>query len=207
MTLLLDHLAVSAQSRDEARAHVEEALGLPMQTGGQHAHFGTHNHLMGLDEGLYLEAIAIDPEAPKPGHARWFNLDQFSGPAQLTNWICACDDLAGHLEAWPEMGQPVSLARGDLRWHMAVPEQGLLPFGGFAPALITWHGTLHPARMLEPTGAALEMLTIHHPQADALQARLETLGSLSAPCSLRFETGPAAFSAEFRTPHGIRLLT
>ena len=77
--LILDHLAVSGETRDAARAHIEEALGFPMQTGGEHEKFATHNHLMGLEDGLYLEAISIDPNVPNPDRARWFNLDNFSG--------------------------------------------------------------------------------------------------------------------------------
>ncbi len=57
--MLLDHLAVSGETLEAAQNYVEEALGVSMQTGGEHAVFHTHNKLMGLADGLYLEAIAI----------------------------------------------------------------------------------------------------------------------------------------------------
>jgi hypothetical protein len=81
----LDHLAVAAENLGEGRALVEEALGLALQPGGQHAHFGTHNLLMGLADGLYLEVIAVDPEAPAPGYPRWFDLDRFHGAPRLAD--------------------------------------------------------------------------------------------------------------------------
>ena len=59
----LDHLAVAGETLAEAVAHVEEALGVKMGPGGEHAHFGTHNQLIGLADGLYLEAIAANPVA------------------------------------------------------------------------------------------------------------------------------------------------
>jgi hypothetical protein len=36
---------------------------------------GTHNRVMGLYGGLYLEVIAIDPSAAAPDRPRWFGLD------------------------------------------------------------------------------------------------------------------------------------
>ncbi len=202
--LILDHLAVSGETRDAARAHVEEALGVAMQTGGEHEKFATHNHLMGLEDGLYLEAISIDPNVPNPDCARWFNLDNFSGPPRLTNWICAVPDMSAALAQWDGVGDAVLLERGELRWQMAVPQSGLLPFGGFFPPLIQWHGTLHPKTMLNAKGVSLKQLTVAHSQADALA---ETLGKVVG-ATVRFEQAETAMLyAEFATPHGARTLT
>ncbi|KZZ67236.1 VOC family protein, partial [Sulfitobacter sp. HI0129] len=139
--LSLDHLAVAGEDLAAARAHAETALDVILQPGGRHDVFGTHNRLLGLADGLYLEAIAADPDAPAPDRARWFDLDRFSGPARLTNWICRCDDLDAALARLPDgFGRPVDLQRGDLRWRMSVPEEGRLPFDNLAPALIQWTG-------------------------------------------------------------------
>ena len=141
--MLLDHLAVSGATLAEATAHVEDALGVRMQPGGEHDVFHTHNTLLGLEDGLYFEAIAVNPAAPDPDRPRWFDLDRFSGPARLTNWICRSDDLTGELAAVPmDLGAPVALQRGDLRWSMAVPASGRLPFDNCAPALIQWQTIL-----------------------------------------------------------------
>lgn len=37
--------------------------------------FGTHNRCLGMEDGIYLEVIAVDPEAPPPSRPRWFGLD------------------------------------------------------------------------------------------------------------------------------------
>lgn len=199
----LDHLAVAAESLEAGRAHVEDCLGLHLQPGGQHAHFGTHNLLLGLEDGLYLEVIAIDPEAPAPDRPRWFDLDRFKGCPRLANWICAVQDLDVAVARHPDAGQPVALARGDLRWRMAVPDNGLLPWDNLFPALIEWQGSVHPSARLTPSGARLRRLVVSHPEAVALQAALHA--------DLRddrvgFEVGAAGLRAEIATPNGVRVL-
>ncbi|WP_121064206.1 VOC family protein [Chachezhania antarctica] len=202
--LRLDHIAVAGNTLAEAKAHIEDALGVSLQPGGQHPRFGTHNTLLGLADGLYLEAIAIDPDAPKPDRPRWFGLDQFGGPARLTTWICATDDLADLPPGMEDAGSPVALTRGDLAWQMSVPDDGALPFDGLHPALIQWEGTAHPAARLADAGCRLLRLDIRHPDAAQLSARLTP--HLDDP-RLSFATGPASLSAEFETPHGRRVLT
>ena len=88
--LQLDHLAVAARDLDEGRAVVEAALGVTLQRGGRHARFGTHNLLLGLEDGLYLEVIAIDPDAPGPDEARWFDLDRFDAASLETSFAEFC---------------------------------------------------------------------------------------------------------------------
>lgn len=200
--LRLDHLAVSAQTLAEGVAAVEAALGLPLGPGGQHPHMATHNRLLGLGS-VYLEVIAADPAAPAPAWPRWFNLDRFSGPPRLTNWIAACDDLEAALATAPAgSGVPVDLARGDLRWRMAVPGDGCLPFDGAYPALIAWQGP-HPAARLPDLGARLHRLEIAHPQATALRA---ALANFTDPRVVIVPGATVALRAEVATPHGLRVL-
>lgn len=183
---------------------MEDALGVALQDGGAHDVFFTHNALLGLEEGLYLEAIAINPDAPKPSRPRWFDLDRFEGPPRLTNWICRTDHLDKTLYAMQEdFGAPVALKRGDLRWQMAVPESGILPFDNCAPALIEWQTSSHPAERLRPSGVTLRRLTVSHPQADDLKAVLQTH---LHDDRISFENGKAALSAVFDTPFGPRTL-
>ncbi len=202
--LRLDHLALSALRLEDGVAAVEELLGVTMAGGGKHAAMGTHNRLLGLGD-LYLEVIAIDPDARHPGRPRWFDLDRFTGPPRLTNWVVGCDDIQAELAADPPgWGAPMSLARGDYRWQMAVPDEGRLPFDDTFPALIAWQGTLHPARALPDSGLRLHRLEITHPRADALRAALA--GRLD-DSRLAIVSGPEkAIRAEFTTPHGLRRL-
>lgn len=193
--LTLDHIAVLAETLPEAVRHVEEALGQPMEPGGDHARFGTHNQLLGLDPDLYIEAIAVDPTAPDLPEARWFGLDSFTGPPRLDKWICAVDDIHAAIEVLPMAGRPVTLSRGGLSWTMAVPEDGHLPFDGMFPALIQWHVPVRPGIALSADDAALHSLTVRHPEAEALRALLSPV--LDAPL-VRFEAGQPGLEAEIR---------
>ena len=201
--LRLDHLALVAGRLDDGVAAVEQLLGVPMAGGGAHAAMGTHNRLLGLGD-LYLEVIAVDPVAPPPGRARWFDMDRFTGPPRLTNWVVATDDLDRALAAGPAgWGDPMALSRGDYRWRMAVPADGRLPLGGACPALIQWDGPLHPARALPDSGLRLTRLEITHPDPDALRAALAGLDDPRFVLRL----GPAvALQAVIDTPQGPRVL-
>ena len=202
--LQLDHLAVSATTLEDGVAWVEDALGVALAPGGKHAHMSTHNRLLSLGD-IYLEVIAVDPAAPAPAWPRWFDLDSFKGPPRQTNWIAACDDLDAELALSPAgAGKPIDLERGDLRWRMAVPADGRLPFDGCFPALISWQGRLHPTVLLPDMGVRLMRLEIAHPDAAALTDHLKA--RLFDP-RIVFETGPQkAMRATFSTPHGKRLL-
>ena len=200
--LAFDHLAVAAQTLAEGVARVETALGVPLGPGGQHPHMATHNRLLGLGD-LYLEVIAVDPAAPPPRWPRWFDLDHFTGPPRLTNWVARSDDLAADLAAAPPgTGTPVALSRGPYHWQMAVPADGNLPFDGGYPALIQWDPPHHPTQSLPEAHVRLTRFEIAHPQATALRAAL----NLTDP-RLHIVQGPAkALRATFQTPHGPRTL-
>ena len=72
--LTFDHLTVAALTLEQGVAHIERALGVVIPAGGAHPLMGTHNHLMRLGEGAFLELIAPDP-AVTPQRVRWFGLD------------------------------------------------------------------------------------------------------------------------------------
>lgn len=202
--LRFDHLAISAGDLAEGVAVVEQALGVALAPGGVHALMSTHNRLLGLGD-LYLEVIAIDPHPPKPPHPRWFDLDHFTGPPRITNWILACDDLDAALATLPQgVGVPVDLERGDLRWRMAVPADGRLPFGNAHPALIQWQGAAHPAQRLPDMAVRLKVLEIATPDAAALTAVLA--GKFTDARVHIMHSARNAMRATFTTPHGTRVL-
>lgn len=203
--LRFDHLAVSGTVLADATHHLETCLGLDTVAGGQHPHFATHNTLMGCGDAFYLEAISPDPTVPAPSRARWFGLDQFKGPARLTNWILACDDLDAALDKLgPGFGAPVALTRGDFRWRMAVPDSGVLPFDGLAPAVIQWDGDAHPAPRLPDSGARFLGLQVRHPDAAAMAALLTPVLDDDR---VTYVEGEAGMMAAFDTADGVRKLT
>ncbi|SMX49477.1 VOC family protein [Maliponia aquimaris] len=198
--LELDHIAVLGETLDAAAACATAQLGLPLRPGGRHVRYGTHNRLLGLADGLYLEAIAIDPEAPEPPGPRWFGLDAFAGPARLDKWICRVPDIDAAIAALPGAGRRVDLTRGDLSWSMAVPEDGLLSFDGLFPALIQWHSPVPPGQTLPPSRLRLTRLEVTHPRAGALA---ELLAPHLADDRLRFvEAAVPRLSASLAGPDG-----
>ena len=179
-----DHLVVAARTLEEGAAWVEEKLGVPMVPGGKHALMGTHNRLLSLGPGRFLEAIAIDPDAPVPGRPRWFDLDSPAMRARLErrpaliHWVERTDDLEEALRDYPEPLEILSLSRGPYRWRMGVGRDGARPGGGALPTLIQWEGGLHPADALPDSGCTLE----------------------------RFDHRNGALSAAFSTPSGMRTM-
>lgn len=201
--LTFDHIALAAETLEAGVAHAEAALGVPLSGGGQHALMGTHNRLLGLGD-LYFEVIAIDPTAPKPPFPRWFDLDRFTGPPRLSNWICRGTDLDAALAVSPPgTGRPVAVTRGNLSWRMGVPQDGILPFDNRFPALIEWQGHIHPVQRLPDSRLRLTRLEVAHPDAAALQAALA--GRFDDPRVVILQ-GPSALRATFDTPHGARVL-
>ncbi len=200
-----DHLAVCAETLSEGVAYVEDLLEVSLAPGGEHGFMGTHNRLLSLRPGLYLEVIAVNPDAPPPGRVRWFDMDRFSGPPRLTNWVCRTTDLAGALSAAPPgIGRVIPAARGDLRWQMVVPDDGCLPFDGAFPALIAWEGKAHPSALLPDRCCRLEKLQIEHPEAENLRIYMGSMIDLS-----NIEIQPAqrkALFATVQTPSGRKVL-
>jgi len=188
----LDHLAIAAETLEEGVAWAEEKLGVPFLSGGNHARFATHNRLLGLAGGLYIEVISPDPNATCDG-PRWFGLDRFRGAPRLVNWICEATDFSAMLR----YGMcKVPMSRGDLRWDMGVPKDGSLPLDGGFPTVLQWHCAA-PGQTLPPSGCALRRLIVTHPQADEIEAQI----ALNDP-RVQFKTGDMRLSAMFDTPNG-----
>ncbi len=193
MPATLDHLVVTADRLKRGVAQVERALGLTMSGGGAHPVMGTHNRLLSLGPADYLEVIAVDPAAPKPDRARWFDLDRQGPGAALTHWALRVDDLEAALARAPSgAGEAVALTRGAYSWRMGIPTDGRLPFDGLIPGLIEWNGA-HPAPALPDTGARLVTLELTHPDADALR---RALAPLVQDQRLSVRAGPVKITAQ-----------
>lgn len=199
--LVLDHLAVAAPSLDEAAAYVERTLGVSMAPGGRHPAMGTHNRLLSLGPGMYLEAIAVDPEADPPARPRWFGLDALTGPARLAAWIVRGGDPSARPA---EIGAPATITRDDLTWRFTLRDDGALPWDGGGPAHIDWGPAGPPAGRLPATGCSLARLEVTHPEAHAILAAWPELLTLE---NVRIGPGPKpALRAEILTPRGLRFL-
>ncbi len=178
----IDHLIVAASSLAEGEAWVREQLGVAIATGGKHAAMATHNLLMQLGNGVYLEVIAIDPGAGPPRRPRWFGLDSElmraslrRGPRLIT-WALNTDDLAGLVARCDfDLGVPTRLTRDRLEWQIALTDDGRLLADGLLPYCIQWHSQPHPALAMADPGCRLRQLVLYHNRADWLAARIEQL--------------------------------
>jgi len=222
--LRLDHLVVSARTLDEGSQYVADTLGVAPSGGGSHPLMRTSNRLMNLWGGVYLEVIAVDPDAPEPtdgaARPRLFALDDpalaarlDSGP-YLSHWVARVErpkDLARWQAQYPERIAPVvPMTRGDFTWGLSVPDDGAFPSwqhagDGIVPTLIQWSTALHPTQRLPESGIALRTLSAVHPQADLIAAHLDWLGAAHL-IKLAATDGAPALVAEFETPGGLRTL-
>lgn len=199
----LDHLVVAATTLAEGLRYVQDTLGLELPpAGGKHPLMGTHNRLLNLGNGAYLEIIAVDPEAPPPVQPRWFNLDGFSGAPRLHTWVARTESLERYQGL--ELGPAREARRGDLHWHIALPEDGRLHWGGVVPYLIQW-GPGHPTDTLPDGGCRLLELVLLHPEPDAVRAVLKALDLDWGKVRLEYAPNPELM-AFIETPGGLKLL-
>lgn len=183
----IDHLVVAAPDLAAGVAWCERVLGVSPAPGGSHGLMGTHNRLLNISSAAYprcyLEIIAIDPAAPGPvGRARWFDLDQPAlqqalreqGPG-LIHWVARVAQMDATLAQMHsegiDAGEPVAAERGDLRWRIALRQDGRRLRREGLPTLIEWAtGGPHPADRLPASGVSLQRFEAR----DGLKAWLDT---------------------------------
>ena len=202
----LDHLVYGVPKLEKAVSELRERLGVAAVYGGQHDGWGTHNAIMSLGKGAYLEIIAPDPSQPAPVGGLPFGLDRLSGPRLLT-WAVRVSGIEERVtqarEAGFDLGRVSSMSRkladgGCLSWRLTAAQSlgdGLVPF------LIDWGSSPHPA-VGAPTGCSLLKLHGEHPDPSLLQYPLRALG-----VSLEISEAPSvALVATLRSPKGVEEL-
>jgi hypothetical protein len=206
----LDHLVVAADSLDQGAAFVAGLLGVEPAPGGKHDVLGTHNRVLKLGRGRYLEVIAVDPDGRRPGFPRWFNLDDPALQARLkirprlVAWVARCgavDSLADDI--FKQRARVRPMQRGALKWRFAGTDDGSLPGGGLIPHLIQWDVSNHPADMMPESGCRLIALEGAHRDPASVRAVISRLGladaiAVHAVSSRR----PPGLRARLETPDG-----
>lgn len=208
--LIFDHLTVAALTLEQGVAHIERALGVVVPAGGDHAVMGTHNHLMRLGEGAFLEVIAPDP-AVTPQRPRWFGLDDpamresLQNSPRLVGWVTRVTDLRRALSTINcARGEAVRVTRGELSWLISVPSDGSLPFDGAFPTLIEWPPGPHPSSRMADLDCRLRRLSIVHPEGARLA---QALAPVFSDARVTISTGAAVqIRATIDTPGGPREL-
>ena len=179
MSAELDHLVVVTPTLAIGAKFVTQVLGVEPQAGGSHPLMGTHNLVLRLGTGSYLEIIAIDPDAPRPNRRRWFALDELPSDAspRLATWVARTSGLdAAADRVARRLGNIETMTRGSLRWRITIPSDGALVQGGLVPSFIEWQSAVHPAASMRESGCSLSMLEAFHPEPDFLREELGRLG-------------------------------
>lgn len=202
----LDHLLWEAFSLPESQAYFTKMTGVTPAYGGTHPSTGTHNSLLGLGEGVYLEIIAPNPDTPQ-----WAHLPK-DGPANFTPGLIGLamktldiNTTYTHLQAAGFEVRRHSFSRqlpggSTLTWQsVGLPQS---PFGRCTPFFVQLEGGPHPSETA-PRGCKLLSLTAGYPKSEALRqfyARLQ----LNIPT---YAAERSELTAMLQTPKGKIALT
>jgi len=210
MLMGIDHLVIVVRDLDLAVKNYEQ-LGFTVVPGGRHP-VGTHNALISLMDGSYLELIAF--YEPNPEHRWWAPLQRGGG---LVDFCTQTDDLIADTGAFRGAGvmiddpKPLTRTRPDgyqLKWLLSIPREG---HRGVAPFLIqdetprderipremrhrnqvTGIGTVTVAVSDVATGRRWYAQVLKQPGEEIERAELDATG-------VRFAIGPNIF--DFVTP-------
>jgi Glyoxalase-like domain len=206
MSARVDHLVVVAHTLAAGSALVEAALGVAPGAGRKHPHMGTHNLLLALGGSVYLEVIAIDPDATSLPRPRWFGLDALppEPAARLAAWVASSDDIAA--DARPELGSVETMQREGRTWQMTVTPDGQPPLCGAAPLLIQRESKVHPASILPDAGLRLRELRIGHPAPGQVRSLLSQIGFAAEHELTVVAAAATSVCAVIETPSGLRLI-
>lgn len=211
--LQLDHLTVVAPDLAEGVAHVRGCLDLDVPFGQRHLYMGTHNHLLQLGDGVYLEIVARDPAAAPQAHRRWFGIDDqrqvradWDEGRRLKGWVARTDAIDAVLAGRENvLGRKVALPQDAPAFDFAIPDGGSLPLDGILPSIIDRRGRPRSMATIADLGARLTSFTLAHPEPAAIEAIYRGLAIMRAPM-----VAPGArprYSAQIETPTGPRVLT
>jgi catechol 2,3-dioxygenase-like lactoylglutathione lyase family enzyme len=204
----IDHIVIAVPDLALAQKSYE-ALGFTVVPGGRHP-VGSHNALIALADGSYIELIAF--YEPSPRHKWWLPLQKGGG---LVDFCMQTDDLLGDTAAWRRAGvaiddpSPLSRVRPDgyhLKWVLSIPRDA---HKGVVPFLIqdeTPREERVPRQHRHPNGATgIGVLTVTVDDVATVRGWYEN--SLGRPGQPVVRTDLAAGGVRFPVgPHTIELL-
>ena len=199
---MLDHLVYAAPDLDQTIADVERRMGVRPARGGKHAGGLTHNALLSLGAGSYLELIAPVRDSELSAGLP-FGLETVTEP-RLIAWAVSVDDIEERVEAAKKKGyDPGAVVPGgrdlpdgsSLSWRLAIRQK---PAGdGLVPFLIQWLSDPHPSKTA-PAGCQFVALRAEHPDPAGIEAIFDALA-----VEIEAISGPTPrLIATFDTPKG-----
>lgn len=210
--LKLDHLTIIAPTLAEGVAHVRACLDLDVPFGQRHAYMGTHNHLLQLGDGVYLEIVALDPDGRAPNRKRWFGLDDqkkvradWDAGRRLRGWVARTDDIDAVLAGREAIfGRKVGLPMEAPTFDFALKDDGSLPLDGGAPSIIDRRGKARSMAGIADLGARLREFRFEHPDVAHLSALYRELDIDRTPIVVQ-GTAPR-YQAQIETSKGLKEL-
>ena len=206
----IDHIVIGASCISEGVSYVKNMLGVDIPYGGEHIKMGTHNHLMKLGNGTFLEVIAINENMASPSRPRWYGLDDLytrrciEGQPSLLTWVVNTRNMKGLMQqANFSLGKSELISRGNLSWYIGLPDDGRLLAGGLLPYAIEWHADMHPSEGMADLGCNLKSLEIYHPYPVGLQNSLKSISALQLVKINELPANETPYlSVEIGTPSG-----
>lgn len=162
--MYVDHFVWITSNLFKEMERFEELLGITPEYGGRHEGRGTHNALVNLGEGCYLELIARDPA--QQDNMPWI-IANHSVDDGLIHWAWRADDIEEQVQQCHRMGWELGkIATGRrqrvdnsiLEWKFTDPD---FPREDFEPFLIEWLSINHPSDTL-PQECSLVSIEVRH---------------------------------------------
>ena len=174
----IDHVVIGVPNLESAVTEIERLTGVRPVLGGSHPGRGTHNALLSLGHGGYLELIAPQPGAKKTTDNADLSSLKEPTPVDWAVATVAAEPVVASLRALhfdpgaPEAGSRKTPSGGLLQWRTFGLNDALMG----APFFIEWKsGSPHPSTT-SPSGCSLVALRIASPDAAALQRLVAGLG-------------------------------
>jgi len=204
----LDHLVYAVPDLPAALDWFAEHAGLRPAIGGRHLDQGTHNALVNLGQGAYLEIVAIDPENTTISPPRWMGVDHISEP-RMVRWSLKSDNLEADTERLrllnPALGtihtgQRELTTGATLKWRMSLPQPS--PAVELLPFFLDWSASdFHPTDHM-PEQFTTTQIEIRHPNPEQITEKLQQLD-----LNVKATHGPVPMIvAHVRTPKGTLIL-
>ncbi len=172
----IDHILLGIDDLDRGMESFEKLTGVRPVYGGKHPG-GTHNALVSLGDGTYLEILALQPGVPPP--KEYAGLEQLHTLTPI-GWAVSSKDSAQLRDRLIAAGMPVTESNAGSR---KTPTGATLAWQTFslkdnfeeAPFFIVWSAqTAHPSTT-SPTGCKLQHWRIASPHQKNLEQLRHTL--------------------------------
>ncbi|WP_299683422.1 VOC family protein [uncultured Dokdonia sp.] len=178
----IDHIVYAVSDLDTACKEFEKKLGVTPIFGGHHTSEGTKNALINLQDGMYLELIAIDHSNKNSMQNRWMGVDVLT-KNQITRFALKSKNLEKDstiLKKYhPAMGGLKNGSRHTasglvLQWELLMPlptpEVELIPF------VLDWSkSNTHPHELLPNMGCSLVDIYATHPTPEKIRPYFKEL--------------------------------